>query len=351
MRTLIIHNPKSGFGSDAIFEFERALLHPGDSCTFLMTDEDFSASELVANARDYDLVVISGGDGTVTSLLYALRGTEIPICIFPSGTANLFFSNLGDAPEPAALARACRSGETASVDLGEISWLDEHGEHLKRGLALMAGTGFDAQIMAAATPNKMVMGEAAYFAAAIANPRPDVIRFVIDVDGERYERDGITCLVADNAMETVGCGDVDGIDLIRRGEHSEIVEEESRTVPRPKVARRLLVTGVGADVLHVVGLRKCLEKALGDAAPADGRKPDTVHSSPISTPHGCHSPLARSPHAASPVYGDYGACRSMRRASPPTNRQSVTTGWDEMGLTCSLHVGIVLFGACEPRCW
>jgi len=200
MRTLIIHNPKSGFGSDAIFEFERALLSPGDRCTFLITDKGFSASELVSDAADYDLVVISGGDGTVTSLLYALRGTEIPICIFPSGTANLLFSNLGNAPEPAALARACRFGETAAVDLGEISWFDEHATHLRRGFALMAGTGFDAQIMAAATPNKMVMGEAAYFAAAIANPRPEVIHYVIDVDGERYERDGISCLVADNAM-------------------------------------------------------------------------------------------------------------------------------------------------------
>lgn len=200
MRTLIIHNPKSGFGSDAVFEFERALLGPGDRCTFLMTDEGFSASELISDVADYDLVVISGGDGTVTSLLYALEGTQTPVCVFPSGTANLFFSNLGNAPEPAALARACRSGETAAVDLGEISWLGERDERLKRGFALMAGTGFDAQIMAAATPNKAIMGEAAYFAAAIANPRPEVIHYVIDVDGERHERDGITCLVADNAM-------------------------------------------------------------------------------------------------------------------------------------------------------
>jgi len=185
MRTLIIHNPKSGFGSDAIFEFERALLHPGDSCTFLMTDEDFSASELVANARDYDLVVISGGDGTVTSLLYALRGTEIPICIFPSGTANLFFSNLGDAPEPAALARACRSGETASVDLGEISWLDEHGEHLNAVCAHGRYGLFDSADHGSSHSQQDGHGRGGYFAAAIANPRPDVIRFVIDVDGER----------------------------------------------------------------------------------------------------------------------------------------------------------------------
>lgn len=237
MRTLIIHNPKSGFGSDAIFEFERALLSPGDRCVFLMTDEGFSASKLVSDVAGYDLVVISGGDGTVTNMLYALRGTEIPICVFPSGTANLFFSNLGNAPEPAALARACRSGETAAVDLGEISWFDEHGGHLKHGFALMAGTGFDAQIMAAATPNKAIMGEAAYFAAAIANPRPEVIHYVINVDGERYERDGITCLVADNAMIQ---GDIEIVPDSRMddGEIEVIVIETSDAV---QVLRPLLV--------------------------------------------------------------------------------------------------------------
>ena len=140
MRTLIIHNPKSGFGSDAIFEFERALLSPGDKCDFLMTDEDFSASEVVSGAVDYDLVVVSGGDGTVASLLYALRGTGVPTCIFPSGTANLLYANLGNAPEPASLARACRIGETTPIDLGEISWFDERGLRSTRGFALMAGT-------------------------------------------------------------------------------------------------------------------------------------------------------------------------------------------------------------------
>lgn len=229
MRTLIIHNPKSGFGSDAIFEFERALLSPGDKCDFLMTDEDFSASEVVSGAVDYDLVVVSGGDGTVASLLYALRGTGVPTCIFPSGTANLLYANLGNAPEPASLARACRIGETTPIDLGEISWFDERGLRSTRGFALMAGTGFDAQLMEAAIPNKATMGEAAYFAAALANPRPETIHYVINVDGERYERDGISCLVADNAMIQ---GDIEVVPDSRMddGEIEVIVIETSDVV-------------------------------------------------------------------------------------------------------------------------
>ena len=200
MRTLIIHNPRSGFGSDAVFQFERSLAREGDECVLRVLDEDFDAREACAGAEGFDLVVASGGDGTVAALLHALAGTGIPVCVFPSGTANLLAATSGNAPEPSALARACRKGKTALVDLGEISWSDERGAGGSRGFALMSGTGFDAQLMQAALPNKAIMGQAAYFAAALSNPRPAVVRFRITVDGATHEREGITCLVANNAM-------------------------------------------------------------------------------------------------------------------------------------------------------
>ena len=194
MRTLVIHNPKSGFGSDAIFQFVRALVSAGDECVMRMLEDDFAADRACSDAESFDMVVASGGDGTVASLLY-----DVPACVFPSGTANLLCANIGNAPEPSALARACRVGKTAPVDLCEISWEGEGGERHVRGFALMSGTGFDAQLMQAALPNKAVMGQAAYFAAALANPRPAVERFSITVDGRTLEREGIACLVANNA--------------------------------------------------------------------------------------------------------------------------------------------------------
>lgn len=200
MRTLIIHNPRSGFGSDAVFQFERALVHAGDECVVRLLKEDFDAARACADAEDFDIVVVSGGDGTAASLLYALRGRDVAACVFPSGTANLLCANVGNAPEPSALARACRVGKTAALDLGEISWETRDGHKSVRGFALMSGTGFDAQLMQAALPNKAIMGQAAYFAAALANPRPAVVHFSITVDGRTYERDGISCLVANNAM-------------------------------------------------------------------------------------------------------------------------------------------------------
>lgn len=199
MRTLIIHNPRSGFGSDAIFQFERALAQAGDECVLRVLGEDFDVDAACADARTFDVITVSGGDGTVTALLHALRNTDVPVCVFPSGTANLLCSNIGNAPEPSALARACRKGGTARVDIGEIEWEDDLGERHVRGFGVMSGTGFDAQLMQAAMPNKAIMGQAAYFAAALTNPLPPVEHFTITVDGQTFERDGISCIVANNA--------------------------------------------------------------------------------------------------------------------------------------------------------
>lgn len=200
MRTLIVHNPRSGFGSDAVYQFERSVVRPGDECVTRLLDEGFDAEAALADAESFDVVVVSGGDGTASALLHALRGREVPTCVFPSGTANLLCANIGNAPEPSALARACRVGKTARLDLGEISWETTRGERGLRGFALMSGSGFDAQLMQAALPHKALMGEAAYFAAALASPRPTRTTFTIDVDGQVYERSGIGCLVANCAM-------------------------------------------------------------------------------------------------------------------------------------------------------
>ena len=200
MRCLILHNPRSGFGSDAVYAFERELVHSGDDCLLRVLAEEFDPAAVVADADLFDVVVLSGGDGTVSSLLYALREKNVATCVFPSGTANLLFASIGNSPEPAALARACRWGDTARLDLGEATWSPDGGGTCTRGFSIMAGSGYDAELMSAATPNKRTMGEAAYFMAALADPSPKVIHYVIEVDGTRVERDGIACLVANNAM-------------------------------------------------------------------------------------------------------------------------------------------------------
>ena len=61
-------------------------LHPGDIDTHIATMDP-----------NYDIIVASGGDGTVNIVLNAMmhRGLHIPLGIIPSGTANDFATYLG----------------------------------------------------------------------------------------------------------------------------------------------------------------------------------------------------------------------------------------------------------------
>ncbi len=267
MRTLIVHNPKSGFGSDAVFQFERSLVHAGDECVMRMLEPGFETRGVLADAEKFDVVVISGGDGTVASLLYELRYRKVPTCVFPSGTANLLFSNIGNAPEPASLARACRKNSFADLDMCEMTWADETGAEHKAGFSLMSGTGFDAQLMQAALPNKASMGQAAYFAAVLENTHPDVIQFKITVDGVTYEREGITCMVANNAMMQ---GDIQIVPNCRMddGRLDVIVVETNRAAQ----LLRPLIFGLVDPSGNAIGRPK-LESFSGKSVRVEASKP------------------------------------------------------------------------------
>lgn len=252
MRCLIIHNTASGFGSDAIYAFQRALLRAGDECTFRLLDKNFHTETILRDVEDFDVVVLSGGDGTIAALLYALRTRDVRICVFPSGTANLLFTNLGNAAEPAAIARACRGCRTVTCDLAEASWNDSAGNLHTRGFSIMGGSGFDAEIMRAALPDKKIMGEAAYFKAALVNHHPTFTHFTIDVDGKRFERDGMACLVANCAMIQ---GDINIIPdcFMNDGELNVIVLEtkDITQLIRPVLAGIMDPVGKGIKRPHI----------------------------------------------------------------------------------------------------
>ena len=52
MRCLIVHNLRSGFGSKAIFDFERALIFAGDEIVLHALGDDESATDALRDAAD-----------------------------------------------------------------------------------------------------------------------------------------------------------------------------------------------------------------------------------------------------------------------------------------------------------
>ena len=200
MRCLIIHNLASGPHSDEIFTFAHMLSAAGDEIVMRFIGDGMEPEEATADVCSFDRVVVSGGDGTVSSVLDKLRGSGVPTLIFPSGTANLFFNNIGNAPEAAALAKACRAGRTAKVDMGELYWKDETGNIQRHGFLIIAGSGFDATIMEKAGTTKNEIGEVAYALAGLSTLTPQVAHFTIEHDGVVDELDGISCMLGNTAV-------------------------------------------------------------------------------------------------------------------------------------------------------
>lgn len=131
-----------------------------------------------------DLVVASGGDGTVRAVLTVLAGSGTPLGILPAGTGNLLARNLGLplADLPAAVEVAL-FGVDRPIDVGRIAPADPDGRTER--FAIMAGVGFDAAMMRDAPEAlKARMGWAAYLVSAARNLRGSSVRVQIRIDGD-----------------------------------------------------------------------------------------------------------------------------------------------------------------------
>lgn len=74
--------------------------------------------------RDYDIIVISGGDGTINLLLNAMMKNDlhIPIGIIPSGTANDFATFLGlKVGQTEECCRIIATTEPKDIDVGIVN--------------------------------------------------------------------------------------------------------------------------------------------------------------------------------------------------------------------------------------
>lgn len=180
-RTLVIVNPHAG--QDSLPALLRKLggAFAARRVFFDIVPTEYAghASSLArdAEAGGYTRVAVVGGDGTIAEAATGLVGTQIPLAVIPRGTANQVALNLGiprafeDAVETAV------NGRPTPIDLGNIDG---------RAFALVAGAGFDAAVMAAATRDlKERWGFGAYVYGALKealNHQP--ARFCIRADDQ-----------------------------------------------------------------------------------------------------------------------------------------------------------------------
>lgn len=140
----LVFNPVSGQGnSEQDLVLIQRVLEPHFHLVIHQTTEDECAKEFAekAVASNADLVIASGGDGTVSEVAGALIGTETPLGIIPRGTANAFASALGISTTLTPIRNACQvilTGKTRRVDAAYCNGVP---------MTLLAGIGLEAEVV------------------------------------------------------------------------------------------------------------------------------------------------------------------------------------------------------------
>jgi YegS/Rv2252/BmrU family lipid kinase len=200
MKFLLIVNPAAGQGrAPEALEAMQAVLAPvlgGVVVTQERGDAERAARE--ASANGCGAVLAAGGDGTVNEVvngLLAAGGEEgpLPLGLVPVGTQNVLAHELGlPAADFDATLALLRAGRTRRIDVGLAG---------RRHFVLMAGFGFDAQVVREVLrPMKALLGPAAYALAtvgALATYRSTQVR--LRLDGEEVRSEAFLVVVANAA--------------------------------------------------------------------------------------------------------------------------------------------------------
>jgi diacylglycerol kinase (ATP) len=149
-----------------------------------------------ALAGGAEVIFVWGGDGTVQRCVDALAGTKAALAILPAGTANLLATNLQVPGDLAEAVRVGLHGERRRLDTGSVN-----GEHF----AVMAGTGFDARMIKDADRGmKDRIGRAAYLYTGARNLGERPVKARVKVDGRRYFKGRISCVLVGNVGKVLG---------------------------------------------------------------------------------------------------------------------------------------------------
>jgi diacylglycerol kinase (ATP) len=163
-RATIICNPLSGLRRprpDQIDQARHFLQSHHIETECVMTEGPGHATTLAAQAiaGGIDLVIVKGGDGTLNEVLQAMIGSDVPLALWPSGTANVLAKVLKVPRDVDRLLPMMISGQTMRVTVGQAE---------TRYFFLMAGIGLDASIIRHLNPKlKQIGGELAFWASGL----------------------------------------------------------------------------------------------------------------------------------------------------------------------------------------
>ncbi len=142
-KIVFIVNPKAGITpkSKVVIELLAGNIFPSSRFIpeVIFTERAGHATEIAKKAveRGADIVVASGGDGTVNEVACAMVNTDIPMGILPAGSGNGLARCLGISMSYALALRTIIRGNTKLMDVANVNEIM---------YTSIAGIGFDAHV-------------------------------------------------------------------------------------------------------------------------------------------------------------------------------------------------------------
>ena len=181
-RALVVFNPVSGlaFLRPSRTRIRSALERHGLRVTWIETRADGNDELWQAVRKQFDRVIVIGGDGTVREVAQLLldAGTKTPMAIIGMGTGNMLASSLGIPLSP--LDRAIDFAVNAPADDIDVLRVNK-----RRVCLIGAGQGYDTLFIQGATRDlKRRSGPLAYIWSLLRTFLPyRARRYTIVVDG------------------------------------------------------------------------------------------------------------------------------------------------------------------------
>lgn len=297
----VLSNPFAGKGRGAL-EADAALAHLrslGADVRAYAGESAASGRILVAQAlaeRPQVLVVI-GGDGTLSGILDAVCAAGVPVVLVPAGTGNDLARALGlPRGDPAAAAELALTGVPRMIDVGEIRAAGQVDSFLT-----IAALGFDAKVSDRTNRLRWPQGVLRYYLALVVELiRLRPMEFTVAIDGEEPVHAAGTLVAVGNTQSygggmplCVGAAADDGLldvvqvapltrlrllrlfPLLLRGAHlarPEVTHRQARTVAVS--APGLVVYADGERIAEnacTIGIRRAALTVLVPAGPGESR--------------------------------------------------------------------------------
>jgi len=192
-KILFIVNPKAGITpkSKVVIELLAGNIIPSSKFIpeVVFTERIGHATDLAKDAvvRGVDIVVASGGDGTVNEIASALVNTDIPLGILPAGSGNGLARSLGISMNYALALRTIIRGKTKMMDVVNVN---------DNMYTSIAGIGFDA-FVAQKFAESSIRGMISYMQIILnefSNYKPCTYSLIID--GVHIEKQALMIIFA-----------------------------------------------------------------------------------------------------------------------------------------------------------